>query len=51
VNEPSNIDASDQDATLAMISRLRDGSLSGLASYHLLRRDLIRIRELPETPH
>ena len=46
----SSHDPPEGDATLAMLSRLRDGSVSGLAIYHLLKADLLRIRGLPETP-
>jgi hypothetical protein len=43
-------DRSDADATMTMLGRLLDGSLRGLATYHLLRADLLMIRELPEAP-
>lgn len=33
-----------------MLCRLLDGSLRGLATYHLLKADLLTIRALPETP-
>ena len=43
-------DRSDADATMTILGTLLDGSLRGLATYHLLRADLLMIRELPETP-
>ncbi len=43
-------DRPEPDATLAMLGKLLDGSLRGLASYHLLKADLLVIRGLPETP-
>jgi hypothetical protein len=36
------------DATLQALSTVIDGSLSGLAHYHLLRQELDNIRDLPE---
>ena len=36
------------DATLQALSAVIDGSLSGLAHYHLLRQELDDIRDLPE---
>ena len=38
----------DRDATLQALSTVIDGSLSGLAHYHLLRQELDSIRDLPE---
>ena len=38
----------DSDATLQALSAVIDGSLSGLAHYHLLRQELDDIRDLPE---
>jgi hypothetical protein len=38
----------DRDATLQALATVIDGSLSGLAHYHLLRQELDNIRELPE---
>jgi hypothetical protein len=38
----------DSDATLQALSAVIDGSLSGLAHYHLLRQELDNIRDLPE---
>ena len=35
---------------MMMLSGLLDGSLHGLATYHLLKADLLAIRGLPETP-
>jgi hypothetical protein len=35
---------------MTMLGRLLDGSLRGLATYHLLKADLLMIRGLPETP-
>jgi hypothetical protein len=43
-------DRSEPDATMMMLSGLLDGSLCGLATYHLLKADLLAIRGLPETP-
>jgi hypothetical protein len=37
----------DRDATLQALATVIDGSLSGLAHYHLLRQELDNIRELP----
>ena len=36
------------DTTLQALAGVIDGSLSGLAHYHLLRQDLDAIRALPE---
>lgn len=36
------------DLTLQALATVIDGSLSGLADYHLLRQELDRIRALPE---
>jgi len=41
---------SESDATMIMLSRVLDGSLSALATYHLLKADVLRIRGLPEAP-
>jgi hypothetical protein len=49
MNRPGG-DRSEPDATMTMLSGLLDGSLSGLATYHLLRAELLIIRGLPETP-
>jgi hypothetical protein len=38
------------DWTLQVLATVIDGSLSGLARYHLLRQDLANIRALPERP-
>jgi hypothetical protein len=38
----------ERDATLQALSAVIDGSLSGLAHYHLLRQELDNIRDLPE---
>ncbi len=38
----------DSDATLQALAVVIDGSLSGLAYYHLLRQELDNIRDLPE---
>ena len=43
-------DRSEPDPTMIMLSGLLDGSLSGLATYHLLKAELLIIRGLPETP-
>jgi hypothetical protein len=43
-------DGSEPDATMTMLGRLLDGSLCGLATYHLLKADLPTIRGFPETP-
>ena len=41
------------DVTLGMIGSRDDGTLAGLAEYHLLKMQLMSIRNLPETtsPH
>jgi hypothetical protein len=39
---------SEDDTTLAMLETVVDGSLTGLASYHLLKLQLFSIRNLPE---
>ena len=44
-----NGDRSRPDTTMIMLDRLLDGSLRGLAIYHLLKADLLMIRGLPET--
>lgn len=36
------------DLTASMLDSLRDGSLAGLAEYHLLKMQLDAIRNLPE---
>jgi hypothetical protein len=36
------------DTTLQALTVMIDGSLSGLARYHLLRQELDSIRDLPE---
>jgi hypothetical protein len=36
------------DSTVSMLDSLRDGSLAGLAQYHLLKMQLDAIRNLPE---
>ncbi len=36
------------DSTLQALATVIDGSLSGLAHYHLLRQELVSIRALPE---
>jgi hypothetical protein len=38
----------DCDTTLQALANVIDGSLSGLAHYHLLRQELDNIRALPE---
>lgn len=40
--------STDCDTTLQALATVIDGSLSGLAEYHLLRQDLNSIRALPE---
>ena len=37
-----------RDTTLQALATVIDGSLSGLAQYHLLREELANIRDLPE---
>jgi hypothetical protein len=37
------------DSTVSMLDSLRDGSLAGLAEYHLLKMQLDAIRNLPES--
>jgi hypothetical protein len=49
MNRPGR-NPSEPDATMTMLGTLLDGSLRGLATYHLLRADLLMIRGLPETP-
>jgi hypothetical protein len=46
----SNTQACDEDASMTMVEALRDGSLAGFATYHLLKTQLLEIRCLPETP-
>lgn len=41
-------DAPECDTTLQALATVIDGSLSGLAHYHLLRLELDNIRALPE---
>ncbi|MBV9336503.1 MAG: hypothetical protein JO243_11480 [Solirubrobacterales bacterium] len=43
--------ADDADATMTMVDALRDGSVAGFATYHLLKTQLLEIRGLPETRH
>ena len=43
-------DPSEPDASMTMLGRLLDGSLRGLAIYHLLKADLLMIRGLSEAP-
>jgi hypothetical protein len=43
-------DPSEPDASMTMLGRLLDGSLRGLATYHLLKADLLMIRGLSEAP-
>jgi hypothetical protein len=38
-----------EDATMLIVEALNDGSLAGLASSHLMKRQLLAIRGLPET--
>jgi len=38
----------DRDSTLQALATVIDGSLSGLARYHLLRQELDNIRDLPQ---
>lgn len=40
--------STDCDTTLQALTTVIDGSLSGLANYHLLRQELDNIRALPE---
>ncbi len=37
-----------RDVTLQALATVIDGSLTGLANYHLLRQELDNIRDLPE---
>ena len=37
------------DTTMRLIGTLDDGTLAGLAQYHLLKMQLMSIRTLPET--
>jgi hypothetical protein len=43
-----NPEIPEDDTTLEMLEAVHDGSLAGLAGYHLLRRQLRAIRALPE---
>jgi hypothetical protein len=43
-----NNSRTDLDTTLQALATVIDGSLSGLAHYHLLRQELDNIRDLPE---
>jgi hypothetical protein len=36
------------DATMSMLEAVADGSIEGLATYHLLKMQLLGIRDLPE---
>jgi hypothetical protein len=40
----------DEDATMPIVEMLNDGSLAGLATYHLVKRQLLEIRGLPGVP-
>lgn len=44
----STLGSAECDLTLQALESVIDGSLSGLADYHLLRQELDRIRALPE---
>jgi hypothetical protein len=45
---PRSTDTSDEDVTLTLLRTLDDGSMKGLAQFHLLRMELENIRALPE---
>jgi hypothetical protein len=45
----SDTQCPNDDATMPIVETLNDGSLAGLATYHLVRRQLLEIRGLPET--
>lgn len=42
-------DSPDDDTTSAMLRSLNDGSMAGLANFHLWRMQLLNVRSLPET--
>ncbi|MBV8999538.1 MAG: hypothetical protein JO304_10780 [Solirubrobacterales bacterium] len=42
--------AYDGDPTMTMVHALNDGSLTGLATHHLMKMQLLELRSLPETP-
>jgi hypothetical protein len=42
-------DPPDDDTTSAMLRALNDGSMAGLANFHLWRTQLLNVRSLPET--
>ncbi len=46
----SDIQLTHKDATMPIVETLKDGSRAGLATYHLLKRQLLEIRGLPEIP-
>jgi hypothetical protein len=48
LNHPPG-DCPELDPSVMMLSVVLDGSLCGLATYHLLKSDLLAIRGLPET--
>lgn len=45
---PQSTDTSDEDITLTLLRTVDDGSMKGLAEFHLLKMDLENIRALPE---
>jgi hypothetical protein len=45
---PQSTDTSDEDVTLTLLRTIDDGSITGLAQFHLLRMELENIRALPE---
>ena len=45
---PRSTDTSDEDITLTLLRTVDDGSMKGLAQFHLLKMQLENIRALPE---
>jgi hypothetical protein len=43
--------SSEHDGTLRMLEAVADGSIAGLATYNLLKMQLLSIRNLPERRH
>ena len=48
---PRDAETPEADPTLTMLTAVADGTLTGLARYHLLKRQLLEIRNLPESNH
>ncbi len=47
---PSSIERPEDDVTLQLLDDVIDGSIAGLAVYHLLKMQMEAIRGLPERP-